>query len=56
MAITGIKGNYVLQTGENQTTEYGAKRNRIKEVSSLKLLNFTAYNDLILAKEDTVCF
>ena len=31
-----------------------AEKTKKKQIDALKLLNFTAYNDLLLAQEDTV--
>ena len=49
MAGYGIKGYYVLMTGANKITAYYAVETQEKEISALKLPNFTAYNDTILA-------
>ena len=53
MARYGIKGYNVLLTGDTKNLEDKTKE---KEVSDLKFLNNTAYNELILAQESTVCF
>ena len=56
MARTEIKGYHVLLTGDNNIPAGGADKTQEKETSALKLLNFTAYNELILAQEYTLCF
>ena len=63
MARSGIKGYHVLLTGvkiitsdDKDETNYRKRIREEKEITELKLLNFTAYNELILAQEDIICF
>ena len=54
MAGYGIKGYYVIITGDKKILTYVTGETKEKEVAAIKLLNFTAYNELIIAQEDTV--
>ena len=54
MKIAGIKGDHVLLTGAKKIPADDADETKEKYISALKLLNFTAYNDLIPAQEYTV--
>ena len=56
MAGTVIKGYHVLLTGAKTISADEKEKRKDKEISELKVLNFTVYNDLILAQDDTVCF
>ena len=56
MAISGSKGYDVQITGAKKILADDANKTKKKDIAALQLLNFTAYNDLILAQEDTVCF
>ena len=53
MARSGIEGLHVLLTGDQTIPAYNADNTK---KYALKLLNFTAYNDLIFAQEDVVFF
>ena len=54
MARTRIKGYHVLLTGAKKILADDSDETKYKEVPSPKLINFTAYNELILAREYTV--
>ena len=54
MTIAGIKGYHVLLTGAKKIPADDADKTKEKYISSLKLLNFTADNELMIAQEDTV--
>ena len=56
MARSGIKGYHILLTGTKKILADDADETQEKEISALKLVNFKAYNELILSQEDTVCF
>ena len=56
IAKSEIKGYHVLPTGAKKIPADDADKTKEKEIDALKLLNFTAYNELIIAQEDTVCF
>ena len=56
MARSGIKEYHVLITGNKKIPEDDADKTQEKDIAAPKLLNFTAYNDLIHAQEDTVYF
>ena len=56
MARGVIKGHHVLLTGAKKILEYDADKTEDKEFSALELLNFTAYNELIISQEDMVRF
>ena len=56
MTGAGIKGYHVLLTGAKKIPADDKYEILEKEIAKLKLLNFTAYNELILAQEYTVCF
>ena len=56
MARSGIKGYDTLLTGDKKNSADDADETKDEGVSALKLLNKKAYNELILAQEDTVCF
>ena len=47
---------HVLITGSTKIPADGEDKIQEKEISELKLLNFTAYNELMLAQEDTAFF
>ena len=49
MARAGIKGYHFLLTGAKKIPDYDADKQK-KDISALKLLNFTVYNNLILAQ------
>ena len=53
---SGIKGNHFLVTNAKKIRADDSDKKKEKEIAALKLLNFTEYNELILAQEDTVCF
>ena len=55
MSRTGIKGYHILITGDKNIL-VGDALKKIKSFSELKLLNKTAYNNLILTQEDTFYF
>ena len=55
MARSEIKGYHVLITGAKKILADDADKTEIKHYA-LKLINLTAYNELILAQEDMVCF
>ena len=57
MSRSWIKGYHVLLTGA-KTIKADDKTTKMKQkiFSELKLFNFTAYNKLLIAEEDTVCF
>ena len=50
-----IKGYHVLLTGAKKMPDEEKDEIR-KTIAQLNLLNFTAYNKIILSQEDTVCF
>ena len=50
MARTGMKGYPDLLTGARKILSDEAEKIVEKVISALKLLNFTAYNELILAQ------
>ena len=56
MVISGIKGYHVLLTGDKKIPADDADKAKGKYISALKLLNFTAYNEMIPPQEDSVCF
>ena len=56
MARSGIKIYHVLLTGAKKIPADGAYKTEGKGVSALKILSFTAYDELILAQKDTVWF
>ena len=56
MEGSGIKGYHVLLTCCKKTLVDYADETEEKEFSSLKLLNLTSYNELIVVQEDKVCF
>ena len=56
MTRSGIKGYHVLLPGAREIPANNADKTKVKEISSLKLLNFTTYNNLILTQEETVFF
>ena len=56
MAKSVMKGYHVLLECAKEILADVRDKTKEKEVSELKLLKFTAYNELILAQEDTVCF
>ena len=56
MEGAGIKGYHVLLTGAKKIRTDDADKTQEKEISALKLFNSTAYNELILAQEEMVCF
>ena len=56
MARYGIKGYDLLLPGDKIALSDDTYETKVKRVSELKLLNKTAYNELRLEKEDTVCF
>ena len=56
MTRSGIKGYHVLLPGAREIPVNNADKTKVKEISSLKLLNFTTYNNLILTQEETVFF
>ena len=45
-----------MLTYDREILKDGADEKKLKKVSELKLLSKTAYNELILAQEYTVCF
>ena len=55
MAGSEIKGYHVLLTGDNKILTDEADKTKEK-MYALKLLNFTAYNVIILTQEDMVWF
>ena len=55
-AGSGIKVYHVILTGAKKIPANDAEKTKEKENSALKLLKFTAYNEIILAQEDTVYF
>ena len=54
MSRSGIKGHHVLLTGAKKIHYDDAYKTQEKEIAALKLLKFTAYNELTLAQEDMV--
>ena len=56
MARYGIKEFNTLLTGDNKIPVYYEEEKIYKGVPGPKLLNNTAYNQLIIAQEYTVCF
>ena len=56
VARVGIKRYHVLLTGAKTIPADDKDKTKEKEIDKLKILNFTAYNNLILAQEDTVYF
>ena len=54
MAGSGIKGYHVLLTGAKKIPADDADKTQEKLFYALKLLNFTAYNKLIIYQEGTV--
>ena len=56
MARSGIKIYHVLLTGDKKIPADGAYKTEGKEVSTLEILSFTAYDELILSQKDTVWF
>ena len=56
MARSVIKGYHVLRTSATKIPADEPNETGEKEISAIKLLNFTAYNKLIPAQEDTACF
>ena len=56
MEISGINRYDILLTGDRKILSDDSDKTKVKLVSYMKLLNITAYNDLILTKEDMVCF
>ena len=55
-AREGIKEYHFLLTGAKEITDDGKDKIQEIEIAEPKLLNFTSYNELTLAKEDRVCF
>ena len=56
MEGSGMKGYDVLLKGVRKILEDHKYETKEKWFSELKLINKTAYKDLILAQEDTICF
>ena len=56
MEISGIKEYRALLTVANKILADDINKTQEKETSALKLLNLTAYNELILEQEDTVLY
>ena len=56
MEGAGIKGYYVLLTIYKTITDDDKDEIQDKEISELKLINITAYNELIIAQEYTIWF
>ena len=56
MARSGIKEYHVFLTGTKIILSVDEDKIQEREIAEFKLLNFTAYNELILSQEDTVCF
>ena len=56
MAGAEIKVYHVLLTSDKEVLADDKDKIQEKEIAKLKLLNFTAYNELIIAQEDKVCF
>ena len=54
MERAGIKVYHFLLTGAKKIPADDADERKEKEISALKLLYVTAYNEIILAQEDTV--
>ena len=56
MTRSGIKEYHVLLTRANKLPADDTDKTQEKDIYALKLLNSTAYNELVLTQEDTVCF
>ena len=56
MAKSGILGYNTLLTFDKKIPADDVEERKYKGVSGPTLLNNTAYNELILAQESTVCF
>ena len=57
MARSGIKGFNILIAVDMKTLAGNTYQNKYKVVTAtLKLINKTAYNELIIYQEDVVCF
>ena len=56
MAKYGMKLYHVLKTRAKKILADIVLKTKVKGVSTLKLVNFTAYNELILAQEEVLCF
>ena len=56
MARAGTRGYNLLLTGDQKIPAYDADKTKENEISTIKLPSFTAYNELIFAQKDTVCF
>ena len=56
MTRAGIKEYHVLLTNANKLPADDTDKTQEKDIYALKLLNSTAYNELVLTQEDTVCF
>ena len=54
MARYGIKGYHVLLICAKNISADDVGKTQEKEISTLKLLNFTAYNEITLTQKDTV--
>ena len=54
--IAVIRGYNTLLTGDKKILKYDTDQAKDKRVSESNFLNKTAYNELILAKEDTIYF
>ena len=50
----GIKGYDVLLTGDKKIPIDDPEEKKVKEVSELRLINKTTYNELILSQEKAV--
>ena len=56
MARAGIRGYHLLLTSDQKIPAYDAEKTKENEIATIKLPSFTAYNELILAQEEMVCF
>ena len=56
MTRSGIKVYRVLLPGAKKIPADNTDETKLKETSSLKLLSFTAYNQMVRTQEDTVYF